>query len=55
MNTTLTKDSPLSEKMLTVRIPKRLLALVDREAKRVKTTRSMFVRAAIENLIKSSR
>jgi|APGre2960657404_1045060.scaffolds.fasta_scaffold245778_2 metal-responsive CopG/Arc/MetJ family transcriptional regulator len=55
MNTLLAKDAPLSEKMLTVRLPKKLLALMDAEAKRVKTTRSKLVRAAIEHRIKSSR
>jgi metal-responsive CopG/Arc/MetJ family transcriptional regulator len=55
MNTLLTKDAPLSERMLTVRLPRKLLALMDAEAKRVKTTRSKFVRAAIEHRIKSSR
>ena len=54
MNPTLTKDAPLSE-MLTVRLPRKLLVLMDAEAKRVKTTRSKFVRAAIEHRIKSSR
>jgi metal-responsive CopG/Arc/MetJ family transcriptional regulator len=55
MNTLLAKDAPLSEKMLTVRLPKKLLALMDAEAKRAKTTRSKLVRAAIEHRIKSSR
>jgi len=55
MNTLLVKGAPLSEKMLTVRLPKKLLALMDAEAKRVKTTRSKLVRAAIEHRIKLSR
>ena len=42
---------PLSGRILTVRVPKALLALIDAQAKRQKETRSILVRSALERFL----